>query len=134
MQRMVRLATMPLARRYQADHIYEKQRFRGKWFTNMLEGRVTSKDGNRYGQVFANHEYFSTVYPMDTKSKAGDALRMFCLEFGIPDKFTCYGSKEQLGKKTEFINHVRINDIKLHVIEPDWNNQIPCEGVISEVQ
>ena len=72
---------------------------RGKWFTDTLDGRVTSKDGNRYGQVFANRGYFATIYPMDTKGKAGDALRTFCLEFGVPEKLPCGGSKEQTGKK-----------------------------------
>jgi hypothetical protein len=55
---------------------------------------------------------------MDTKSKAGDALRTFCQEFGVPDRLTCDGSKEQTGKKTEFMQQVRKNDIDLHVIEP----------------
>jgi len=65
---------MPLARRYRANQIFEKRRLRGKWFTDTLDGRVTSKEGDWYGQVFANRGYFATVYPMDTKSKAGDAL------------------------------------------------------------
>ena len=71
---------------------------------------------------------------MDTKSKAGDALRTFSLEFCVPEKLTCDGSNEQTGKKTEFIKQVRRNDIKLHVIEPDRHNQNLCEGVINEVQ
>jgi len=53
-QRIVRSAVMPIARRYRADRIFEKRRLRGQWFTDTLDGRVTSKDGNRYGQVFAN--------------------------------------------------------------------------------
>jgi hypothetical protein len=56
---------------------------------------------------------------MDTKSKAGDALRTFSQEFGVPDRWTCDGSKEQTGKKTEFMQQVRKNDIDLHVIEPE---------------
>ena len=64
--------------------MYEKQQLRGEWFTDTLDGRVTSKDGNRYRQVFANHGYFATIYPMDNKGKAGDELRKFCLEFGVP--------------------------------------------------
>ena len=66
---------------------------RGEWFTDTLDGHVTSKDGNRYGQVFANRVYFATIYPMDTKGKAGDALRTFFLEFGVPEKLTCDGQK-----------------------------------------
>ena len=59
--------------------MYEKQRLRGKWFTDTVDGRFTRKYGNRYGQVFANRGYFTTIYPMETKGKAGDALRTFCL-------------------------------------------------------
>jgi len=44
-QRIVRLAVMPLARRYRADRIFEKRRLRGEWFTDTLDGRVASKDG-----------------------------------------------------------------------------------------
>ena len=74
------------------------------------------------------------IYPMDTKGKTGDPLWTFCLEFGIPYKLTYDGSKEQTGKKTEFIKQVCRNDIKLHVIEPDRHNQNPCEVVIREVR
>jgi len=103
-QRIVKLAIVPLARRYRADQIFEKRRLRGKRFTDTLDGRVTSKDGNWYGQVFANRIDFATVYPMDTKRKAGVALRTFCQEFGVPDRLTCDGSKEQNGKKTTSIS------------------------------
>ena len=84
--------------------------------------------------MFANREYFAMISPMDTKGKAVDALRTFCLEFVVPENLTCDGSKEQTGKKTEFIKQVSRNDIKLHVIDPDRHNQNPCEGVIREVQ
>ena len=73
--------------------MYEKQRLRAECFTDTLYSRVTSKDGNRYGQVFINRGYFATIYPMDTKNKTGDALRTFSLEFGVQDKLTCDGSK-----------------------------------------
>ena len=89
------MAVIPLARRYQADKIYEKPRLRGEWFTDTLDGRVISKDGNRYGQVFFNRGLFAFIYPMDTKRKAGDALRIFFQEFGVPDKLIFDGSKEQ---------------------------------------
>ena len=60
-QQIVRSVTMPLARRYWADHMYEKQRLQGEWFTDTLDGRVTRKYGNRYVQVFANRGYFATI-------------------------------------------------------------------------
>jgi hypothetical protein len=50
-------------------------RFGGDWYTDTMDGRVKSRDGNRYAQAFANKNYFPAVYPMDSKKKAGDALK-----------------------------------------------------------
>ena len=89
---------MPLGRRYRADRHFEKPRLRGDWSTDTLDGCVVLKAGNRYGQVFANKSYFAAIYPMDSKGKAGEALRVFChyvpaihqkliyLEHRTPDK------------------------------------------------
>ena len=70
---------------------------------------------------------------MDTKRKAGDALRTFCQEFGVPDKLTFDGSKEQGHRMPKFIKQIRKSNIDFHVIEPDHHNQNPCEGVIRDV-
>ena len=43
--------------------------------------------GNEYAQIFANEAYLATIYPMDAKKKAGDALRTFCLELGVPENW-----------------------------------------------
>ena len=53
--------------------MFGKRRLRGDWYTNTLDSRVVSKDGNRYGQVFANKGYFAAIYPMDSKKNAGEA-------------------------------------------------------------
>ena len=124
---------MPLGRRYRADQHFEKPRLRGDWSTDTLDGRVVSKAGNLYGQVFANKIYFAAIYPMDSKGKAGEALRIFCQEFGVPDKLNFDGSQEQNGKRTEFMHQIRKNDIDYHVIEPERYNENPTEGVIREV-
>ena len=60
---------------------------------------------------------------MDTKSKAGDALQTFCQEFGAPDRLTCDGSKKQTGKKTEFMQQVRKNDIDLLEFDEDFQEE-----------
>ena len=121
-------------RRYRADKMYEKPRLRGEWFTDTLDGRVIFKDGKRYGQVFANRGFFAHIYPMDTKRNAGDALRTFCQEFGVPDKLKFDGSKEKVQRKIKFMKQISKNDIDFHVIKPDRHNQNPCEGVIREVR
>ena len=97
-QKFLRSATLPLSRRYRADRVFSRKTLNGEWSTDTMDGRVKSLDGNRYAQVFANKSYFAKIYPMDSKRKAGDALKLFCQEFGVPEKLTFDGSKEQRSK------------------------------------
>ena len=133
-QRFLRSATLPLSRRYRADRMFERKTLSGKWSTDTMDGRCKSLNGNRYGQVFANKGYFSKIYPIDKKSKAGDALKLFCQEFGVPESLTFDGSKEQTGKKTEFMQQIRLHGIKYHIAEPGVMNQNPVEHVIGEIR
>ena len=71
---------------------------------------------------------------MDRKVKAGEALRVFCQEFSVPERLTMDGAKEQIGSNLEFMNQIRKNDIDFHVIEPERHNQNPEEGVIREIR
>ena len=133
-QRLIRSAILPLSRRYKADRIFQLPRLQGTWFSDTVDGRVKSRDGNLYGQIFANEAYFATIYPMDKKRKAGDALRTFCREFGVPTKLIVDGSGEQTGKHTEFMRQVRVHDIDLHIAETGIHTQSPAEGVVREVR
>jgi len=99
-----------------------------------MDARSKSLEGNRYAQVFANKAYISNVYPMDSKSKAGDALRLFCQEFGVPAKLTFDGSKEQGQPGTEFMRQIHMHNINYHVPESDLHNQNPVEGIIRELR
>ena len=58
-----------------------------------MNGRCKSMYVNHYSQVFTNNAYFAKVVPMDSKIKAGDALKLFCQEFNVPQKLTFDGSK-----------------------------------------
>ena len=133
-QRFLRSAVLPLSRRYRTDRVFDRKTLSGTWSTDTMDGRSKSLEGNRYAQVFANKAYFSRIYPMDSKRKAGDALRLFCSEFGVPEKLIFDGSKEQNGKDTEFMRQIRTHDIKYHVSEADLHNQNPVEGVIRELR
>ena len=75
--------------------MFSRKTLSGDWSTDTMDGRVKSLEGNKYAQVFANKAYFSRIYPKDSKGRAGDALRLFCQEFGVPNKLTFDGSKEQ---------------------------------------
>ena len=133
-QRFVRSAILPLSRRYRADRMFELPRLRGDWFTDTLDGRVKSKDGNKHAQVFANKSYFASVFPMETKGQAGEALSTFCKTFGVPDRLIFDGSREQNGKNTKFMKTIRKYGMDHHTIEPERHNQNPCEGVIRELR
>ena len=133
-QRLIRSAILPLSRRYKADRLFQLPRLQGTWFSDTVDGHVKSRDGNLYGQIFANEAYFATFYPMDRKKKAGDALRTFCREFGVPSKLIIDGSGEQTGKHTEFMRQIRVHDIDLKIAETGLHNQSPAEGVVREVR
>ena len=74
-QLATRSATLPLSRRYTADRVFETPLFRGQFYCDTMDGRCKLLDGNRYSQVFASKDFFAVIYPMETKSMAGDALR-----------------------------------------------------------
>lgn len=133
-QRFLRCAILPLSRRYRTDRVFTRKTLSGDWSTDTMDGRCKTLDGNRYAQVFANKAYFSRIYPMSSKKQAGDALRLFCQEFGVPERLTFDGSKEQNGKNTQFMKQIRRHDIDYHVSEADMHNQNPVEGCIREIR
>ena len=133
-QKFLRCAILPLSRRYRADRVFTRKTLSGDWSTDTMDGRGKSLDGNKHAQVFSNKHYFSQIYPMDKKSKAGDALKLFCQEFGVPERLTFDGSKEQTGKGTEFMKQIRNHNINYHIAEPDLHNQNPVEGCIRELR
>ena len=69
---------------------------------------------------------------MNKKSKAGDTLILFCQEFGVLDKLSFDGFKEQTGKNTSFMKQIKTHNIDYHVSEPDLYNQNPVEGTIQK--
>ena len=114
--------------------MYERPRIRGTIYTNSMGGWHKSLDGNKYAQVFANDSFFAVSYPMDKKSSAGQALKQFIADFGIPDRIICDGLGDQTGNRTEFTATARKHGIDIHLTEPDQHNQSKVEGVIRELR
>ena len=133
-QLATRSATMPLSRRYRADRIFENPLLRGQFYTDTLDGRCKSLDGNSYAQVFASKDLFAAVYPTASKSLAGESLRQFIHDYGRPEHLTYDGSGEQCGKKTEFMKNIRKYSINHHITERGRPNHNFSEGVIREVR
>jgi hypothetical protein len=71
---------------------------------------------------------------MATKGLAGQALKEFISELGVPDELTIDGSKEQNEKGTEFMKTCRKHDMRVTRTEAEQSNQNPAEGVIREVR
>ena len=63
-----------------------------------MNGRYKSLDGNKHAPSFANESFFATAYPMEHKNCAGQALKQFISDFGIPDKLVWDGAAKQVGK------------------------------------
>jgi hypothetical protein len=133
-QNVTRSAVLPLSRRYRADRVFEKPLLRGEFYTDTMDGRCKSINGNRYAQIFANKDFFAIAFPLQAKSEAGDALRQFINEYGRPEKLTFDGSQEQCGRKTEFMSNVRKYAIEHHITEPYRPNHNFAEGVIREIR
>ena len=133
-QRLMRSAILPLARRYRVDRMFIRPRIRGTIYTDTMNGRYKSLDGNKHAQIFANESFFATAYPMEHKSSAGQVLKQFISDFGIPNKLVCDGAAEQVGKRTEFQATVRKHAIDLHVTEPHCHNQSKVEGIVREIR
>ena len=125
---------MPLARRYKVDRLFQTKRLTGMCATDTMDIRLKSLDGNQYAQVFSNGAYFSEIYPMAKKADAGQALKTFVMELGVPEELTVDGSKEQNIPGTEFVKCFWRNDISLTRTDPERPNQNPSEGLIREVQ
>ena len=133
-QKYKRSALLPLARRYRVDRMFGKRTFNSHVYTDTMDARVKSINGNRYGQVFATKEFFIDVFPMKSKKNCGEAFGQFITDYGVPLKMTFDGSKEQTMPGTEFMKKVRKYDVDYHISEVNRSNQNPGEGVIRELR
>ena len=114
--------------------MYERPRLRGVVYMDTMHGHFKSLDRNKYAQIFATEDYFAAAYPMESKALAGDALKEFITDYGVPDKIIMDGAGEQTGKRSTFMEQVRKHHIDYHVTEPERYNQSRVEGVIREIR
>ena len=71
---------------------------------------------------------------MDSKKKAGDSLRLFFQEFGVPERITFNVSKEKNNPGTEFMKQISTNSIDYHISEADLQNRNQSDIVIRELR
>ena len=86
--------------------MYDSPRLRGVVYTDTMHSHFKSLDGNKYAQIFATEDYFVVAYLMESKALAGDALKEFITDYGVPDKIIMDGAGEQTGKRSTFMEQV----------------------------
>ena len=62
---------------------------------------------------------------MDSKGQAGETLKTFRRDFGIPEHLLFDDFQEQCGKTTDVMKHNRNNDITHYISENGYHNQNP---------
>ena len=92
--KFLRSAVLLSSRRYRMDRVFTRKTLQGDWSTDTMDAGCKSLECNRYEQNFANNAFFSHIYPMDLKKKAVDAIILFFLESGVPERLHFEGSKE----------------------------------------
>ena len=116
------------------DRVFTRNTLQVKWLCDTIYGIYKSIYRSQYAQVFSNNTYFVKVCPVYSKIKSGDALKLLCQEFVVPEKLTFGGSKGHSCKVTTFVNCVSMKSIDYHISDPDLHNQKPVEVVIIELR
>lgn len=131
----IRSAIGPLTRRYRTDLLQlHHRRLNTVIYTDTMFSKSKSLKGHTCAQVFTDGKGFIHAVPMKSKKEAGDALRQFINDFGIPIKMAYDGAKEQVGPGTEFQKALRIYHIASHTSEPETPNQNRAEDSIRELK
>ena len=76
-QKILRSAVMPLARRYQADRLFDVRRVHGMMSTDTMDARWNSIHAEKYLQVFFIKEFFVEAYPIKQKADYQEGLEIF---------------------------------------------------------
>jgi hypothetical protein len=96
----LRSAVAPLTRRYRTDLLsMNLRRLTCKFFTDTLFSKSRSIVGNTCAQLYYDPNGFMYVYPMASKSEAGESLDHFVNDVGIPNDMVYDGAGEQVGKQ-----------------------------------
>ena len=81
-----------------------------------------------------NKTLFAVSYLLSSKRFAGEVLKLFISQFGVPEYLTFDGAAEQCGKGALFMQQVIKHDIHKHLSEPHRHNENTVEEVIWEIR
>jgi len=122
----VRSALLPLTRRYRTDLVSQRlRRLNTRFYTDTMFAKVgTSLRGNTCAQVFTDGNRAVFVYPMKSKSEAGNQLLDLIQQVGVPNELHRDGAPE-MGGDTKFNRICREYKIRSTFTEPysPWQNR-----------
>ena len=122
-QKGIRHAVHPLHRQYRVDHMqFNRKRLNGQFYCDHLEAKTKSLDGNTGAWIYTTGK-FTAVYPVESRKEAGDTLRRFADDVGIPDRLRTDLAPELIGKNTEFQAQAKRLGIALTHSEAERSNQ-----------
>lgn len=86
--------------------------------SDTMFSKYQSLQGNKCAQVFYS-DGLVLVYPLKSKSLAGEALQRFLEDIGIPsNEIIVDGAQEQVGQNSDFMKLIQKSLIKLRTTEP----------------
>jgi hypothetical protein len=130
----IRHATHPLKRRYRTDMvIHSHRRINSVFYSDTMFSKFKSINNNKCAQVFCNEDLVQ-VYPLPSKAHAGEALKDFIQDVGIPREIIVDGANELVGRGSEFQKVARHYHIKVHQTEAYTPRQNRAEYVIGELK
>lgn len=133
-QLAVRHAQHPLRRRYRTDLLLTRHRRLGcTFYSDTMFNKFKSVGGFTCSQVFVSDDVV-LVYPLTSKAQAGEALKDFINDIGLPIKLIVDGGAEQVGKHTEFRKTCRKYNIYLKTTEAYTPRQNRAELYIGELK
>ena len=130
-QHNIRSAILPLTRRYRTDLLSQGlRRLNTRFYTDTMFSKIcTSLRGNTCAQIFTDGNGAVFVYPMKSKSEAGQQLINLIRQIGIPYEIHRDGAPE-MGGNSDFSKIWREYRIRSMFTEPHspWQNK--CENTI----
>jgi hypothetical protein len=93
---LLQSALMPLARRCQADQMFQTNWLQGTWATDVMDMRSTSIHNEKHCQVFSHNDFFAAACPIKKKGDCHQALDDFAQDFGVVDLLISDGAAEAL--------------------------------------
>jgi hypothetical protein len=134
--RGMRLAILPIGRRYRGDRMFDVKRLRGKFATDTLWATTKSLNSNVATQIYTHKCGFNAAYHLTRANgeQVEYSLSSFIHEYGAPDHLTFDGAAVHVGSSTRFMENLRRAEIRHHVSAPRRPNENPAEGSIREVK